>query len=274
MNNDFRVDLHCHSTCSDGQLTPIELLRLAAKIGLQGLSITDHDTIAAYSQETLQEAASLGLNLCSGVEFSCQCDDTNVHLLGYNFDITSQPLHQLCLRHKERRRERNAKILKKLAAKGMFLNEEDLVKKIHTNVIGRPHIAYLMIEKGYVKSIDEAFRFYLGDGKCCFDPGEAFSVDETIEVIHSAQGKVFIAHPHLIRKNRLVRELLKKPIDGIECYYGLFRLQDNQRWLTLAQEHQLLVSGGSDFHGDLKPYIPLGASWVDQDTFNKIMQKT
>lgn len=274
MSMDFRVDLHCHSNCSDGQLTPVELLRLAHKLGLKGLSITDHDTVEAYSQETFDEAKALNLILCTGVEFSCQFNDVNVHVLGYNFDLSSERLKNLCLRHQHRRKDRNAKILKKLAAKGMPLDEEELSTKIKTNVIGRPHIAYLMIEKGYVSSISEAFNLYIGDGKSCFDPGDSFSIDETLEILHEANGKAFIAHPHLIKRRKIVRELLKKPLDGLECYYALFKHRDNQKWLDIVNERNWLISGGSDFHGELKPYISLGASWVDEATLAKIMQRS
>lgn len=270
---DFKADLHCHSTCSDGQLSSFELLKLAHSLGLKGLAITDHDTIEAYTPELFDEAKSLGILICTGVEFSCQFNDVNIHVLGYNFDITSKRLNDLCIRHQHRRKHRNAKILKKLAANGMPIDEEELSSKLKTNVIGRPHIAYLMIEKGYVSSIREAFNLYIGDGKSCFDPGESFSIDETLEILHEAKGKGFIAHPHLIKRRKIVRELLKKPFDGLECYYALFRAHDNEKWLDIANRQNWLISGGSDFHGALKPYIPLGASWVDESTFAKIMQR-
>ena len=273
MNSDFKADLHCHSSCSDGQLSPLELLNLAHSKELKGLSITDHDTVEAYTPELFDEAKSLGIVLCTGVEFSCQLNDVNVHVLGYNFDLSSERLKNLCIRHQHRRKHRNAKILKKLAANGMPIDEEELSNKVKTNVIGRPHIAYLMIEKGYVTSISEAFQLYIGDGKSCFDPGESFSIDETLEILHEAQGKGFIAHPHLTKRRKILRELLKKPFDGLECYYGNFRASENAKWLDIANRQNWLVSGGSDFHGDLKPYISLGSSWVDEVTLAKIMQR-
>lgn len=269
---EFRADLHCHSTHSDGQNTPEQLLHLAHEKGLKGLSITDHDTVDAYTPETFELARSLNIVLCTGVEFSCQFNGVSIHVLGYGFDPTSKVLQDLCQRHQLRRSRRNVNILKKLTMQGMPLSEEELNNKMSTHVIGRPHIAYLMIEKGYVNSIAEAFNRYIGDGKSCFDPGEVFSIDETIEVIHAAQGKAFIAHPHLIKRKKILRELLKKPFDGLECYYGLFKKHENQRWLDLAEKQGWLISGGSDFHGDLKPYISLGASWVDETAFARILE--
>ena len=269
----FRADLHCHSRCSDGSLTPLELLEKAHQIGLQGLSITDHDTIKAYDGELFKKAEELGLILCSGVEFSCQLKGVNVHILGYGFDVTSKQLQEFCIKHQKRRRERNLKILLKLRQYQMVVTEEELESIPLVHVIGRPHIAALMLQKGYVSSIKEAFDRYLGDGKCCFDQGGAFSVDETITLIHQAGGKAFIAHPHLIKKSKIVKELLEKKFDGLEGYYALFHKADNQRWVDRAQEKGWLISGGSDFHGDLRPFIPLGASWVDEVTFQNIIQK-
>ncbi|MEI8300987.1 MAG: PHP domain-containing protein [Chlamydiota bacterium] len=269
----FRADLHCHSRCSDGSLTPLELLEKAHQIGLQGLSITDHDTIKAYDGELFKKAEELGLILCSGVEFSCQLKGVNVHILGYGFDVTSKQLQEFCMKHQKRRRERNLKILLKLRQHQMVITEEELESIPLVHVIGRPHIAALMLQKGYVTSIKEAFDRYLGDGKCCFDQGGAFSVDETITLIHQAGGKAFIAHPHLIKKSKIVKELLEKKFDGLEGYYALFHKADNQRWVDRAQEKGWLISGGSDFHGDLRPFIPLGASWVDEVTFQNIIQK-
>jgi len=270
----FRADLHSHSTCSDGQLTPQELLQRASEVGLQGLSITDHDTVEAYTPELFSFAKTLGVQLCTGVELSCQIHKASVHILGYAMDPHCPQLVALCTRHKQRRLERNKRILSKLTAHGMPISQEELLGDIHAQVIGRPHIAHLMIKKGYVASVAEAFHRYLGDGKCCFDAGEAFSVDEAIDIIHQAEGKAFIAHPHLIQRKKILRELLKKPFDGLECYYGAFELHQNRKWLELAQQQGWLISGGSDFHGDSKPYIYLGSSWVNEEAFLRIMGKS
>lgn len=267
---EFKADLHCHSTCSDGQLTPVELVHKAASIGLKGLSITDHDTIEAYSRELFKEAENLNILICPGVEFSCQIRGVSVHILGYDFDINSTQIKELCTRHKFRRKERNKSILKKLSSKGIVIGEEELDALPHTNVIGRPHIAYVMMQKGIVGSIQEAFHKFLGDGKSCYDPGESFAVEETIRIIHDAGGKAFIAHPHLVKRKKVLRELLQNAFDGLECYYASFSRRDNEKWLQICKEKGWLVSGGSDFHGDLKPYNALGSSWVDKETFDKI----
>ncbi|NGX39022.1 MAG: 5'-3' exoribonuclease [Chlamydiae bacterium] len=271
--NEFRADLHCHTICSDGSLSPTELLEHAKKIGLSGLSITDHDTVAAY-KEAIPVARRLGLLLGSGVEFSSMWEGMSVHVLGYDIDLKSSPLLELCVRHIERRRDRNRAILKKLHDRGYELSVEELEKKmVGARPIGRPHIALALIEKGYVSTVQEAFDKLLGDKAPCFDPGSPITTDETIEVIHAAGGKAFIAHPHVIREKERIQMLLEKPFDGIEVYYSKFLPHQEKRWEKCAKKRCLLMSGGSDFHGEVKPSVPLGASWVDQKTFEQIFQK-
>jgi predicted metal-dependent phosphoesterase TrpH len=269
----FRADLHCHSTCSDGSLTPVELVRQAKETGLSGLSITDHDTIEAY-QTAPQEAKKCGIFLGTGAEFSASYKKESIHILAYDFSLESEVLNDFCKKHELRRKKRNERILAKLKKYRMPVEIEELEKTFpKAKTIGRPHIAKLMIDKGYVKTIKEAFSHYLGDGKCCYDAEETFSVEETIRVIHEAEGKAFLAHPHLLRSSKLLTQLLVFPFDGIECHYGKFTPQEEGRWVSLAKEKNLLISGGSDFHGDDKTYLPLGTSWIDEECFNKIFTR-
>ena len=262
----FRADLHCHTQCSDGSLTPTELILLAKQVGLQGISITDHDNIAAYTT-AISAAQKEGILLGTGVEFSCDHKGQNVHVLGYGFSLTSSDIAELCSRHTIRRKERNSGILKKLSASRMPIEEDEL----KGTMIGRPHIAQIMVKKGYVSSIKEAFNLYIGDGKSCYVRGDAFSLKETIDAIHRGGGKAFLAHPHLYSRTALVEEILSSSsFDGLECHYSRCHPYQERRWLKLALKRQLLISGGSDFHGDIKPQIPLGCSWVDKETFDRI----
>jgi len=264
----FQADLHCHTTCSDGSLTPVQLIELAKKKGLQGLSITDHDTIAAY-ESAIPAAKSAGILLGTGVEFSADFEGTSVHILGYDFLLTNEELRAFCLAHQKRRQERNSAILMKLKQQKMPIEEEEL-EALTGTTIGRPHIAYLMLQKKYVSSIKEAFHLYLGEGKLCYAPGLPFTVQQTIDLIHKAEGKAFIAHPHLINDSKVILALLKMNFDGIECYYARCALEKERRWLKIAKKYNWLISGGSDYHGDLRPYSPLGCSWVDRSHFLQI----
>jgi predicted metal-dependent phosphoesterase TrpH len=267
----FRADLHCHTTCSDGTVTPVELVALAKKIGLAGLSITDHDTIDAY-ETAIPAAHAEGLVLGTGVEFSCAFQSTSVHILGYDYQLDNQEIRSFCKRHQQRRHDRNREILQKLERVHMPL-DPNLLEKLGSGgrTIGRPHIAQLMVDKGYVGTIKEAFNLYLADDKGCYVPGVTFSVAETIDVIQQAGGKAFLAHPHLLGDGKMLKELLKLHFDGIECHYARCAPEKERRWLKIAKEKNWLISGGSDFHGAVKT-VPLGCSWVDEETFHKIFQ--
>jgi len=265
------ADLHCHTTCSDGSESPQQLIQLAKQIGLKGISITDHDSIDAY-KEAIPAAKAIGIRLGTGVEFSCEFQGISLHLLGYDFDLTNLGIHQLCERHRKRRESRNLAILAKLRAAGMPIAYEELLAA-SKGTIGRPHIAQLMLEKGYVKNLREAFNRYIGEtGTCydsCYDSGEPFTVEATIQVIHAAKGKAFVAHPQLLPPEFPVEELLKLPLDGLECYYcRLFK----KAWVEYAQSRGWIMSGGSDFHGSSKSEGELGCSGVDEATYDRIFQ--
>lgn len=258
----FRADLHTHTSCSDGSYTPQQLIELAKERGLQAISITDHDTIEAYSQ--IEDAGSLVLG--TGVEISCSFEEGSVHILGYDFSLDSPSMMQLCLAQKERRRQRNLAIFERLAKVKKPIAEEE----VRAGQIGRLHIAKCMVDKRYVGSIKEAFSLYLAEQRCCYVKGDFCSVEEAIAAIHQGGGKAFLAHPHLIPKRRWVKKLLQLPFDGIECFYGTFHRSEADKWLKVASERNLLISGGSDFHGVNKPFTPLGASWVDHTRFQQL----
>lgn len=266
----FRTDLHCHSTCSDGSLTPEQLVDLAVAKDLQGLSITDHDTVASYPQ-IIDYAASKGIQMITGVEFSAHFNEKSVHILGYGFTPSDPGILDLCERHQERRKLRNLEILKKLNALDLPITEEELYA-IPSHTIGRPHIALLMVQKGYVPDFKRAFNRFLGDGKKCFVPGPMISVEETLDVIKKAHGKAVIAHPHLYSNKKFVRKVLALGFDGMECNYACLPFELNAPWHTMANEFALIRTGGSDFHGDKKPGIPLGASSVGLDVFQQLSQ--
>jgi hypothetical protein len=265
---DFRADLHCHSTCSDGSFTPIELVRHAHDIGLSALAITDHDNCTAYG-EALAEAERLGVQLLTGVEFSTHCDDSSIHILGYGFPPQSIEIAGLAERHRQRRHVRNRAIFEQLARKGITFTAEE-IDRCCCGMNGRPHIAQLMVAKGYVPTIVDAFKRYLADGASCFVKGDTIATEETIELIHRAKGLAVLAHPHLIKGKGLVRKLLAMSFDGIECYYAKFPMSNHKRWLDIARQKGWLITGGSDFHGDIKPMLPLGSSWVGMEHFKPL----
>lgn len=273
--NEFRADLHCHSLCSDGTMSPSEIIDLAIKMGLNGLSITDHDTIAAYP-EAILEAQSKNIQMIPGVEFSAIHRQTSVHILAYSFSLNSPIIKSFCQLHQKRRERRTMEILKLLAAQGMSLSLDDFPSDLLVpslkHSMGRPHIALAMLKKGYVTSIQQAFHHYLGEGKPCYIPSSAFTVEETIELIHRANGLAIIAHPHLIENHAVCRDLLEMNFDGIEGYYARFQMTDHERWLKIGARKGWIITGGSDFHGSIKPNLSLGSSYVNEETFALLKQ--
>lgn len=265
----FKADLHCHSTCSDGSLTPEQLVLRAKEIGLHALSITDHDTIDAY-ETAIPAAKKAGLTLGTGVEFSCMHKKVSVHILGYDYSLTSPAIKDLCHRHLKRRADRNRAILQNLTRLGMPISEEELLKMGKSKSLGRPHIAHLMVKKGYVPSVRDAFHRYLAENKPAYASGEPFMAEETIEILHQAGGKAFIAHPQLLPTP--VSQILALQFDGIECFYAKLGHDVANKWMKIAAEKKWLISGGSDFHGDMRSDIELGSSFVDEKIFNTIFQ--
>ena len=265
------ADIHAHSNASDGSCTPSELVSLAKEKGLSGLSITDHDTILAY-QEAIPAAQKLGLKLGVGIEFSCVFEENDVHLLGYDFDLHSPEIAHLCERHQNRRAHRNLQIIEKLRDHKIDISLDEIQGA--EGSIGRPHIAELLLKKGYVGSIKEAFHRYLGEGKSCYARGDILTVDETIETLHKAHGKAFIAHPQLLSHAFPIDKLLEKPFDGIECWYGNLSPKSAEKWERIARTKKWLMSGGSDFHGSIKPDIALGSQGVTEEIFNQIFEHT
>lgn len=271
----FRADLHCHTTCSDGSETPEELIRIASQAGLKGLSITDHDSIEAY-KTALPIAQKLGIEMISGVEFSSVHKNVSVHVLAYSFSLKNPAIHAFCQKHLLRREKRNQEILTLLEKHKMPISHEEILEMLSDSpnikkTIGRPHIAQVMVKKKYVLTVEEAFKKYLGDGKPCFFRGEQFSIEETLEVIHQSKGLAIIAHPHLIERSSTIKQLLEMNFDGLEAYYAKFPPKHEQKWVRIAQFKKWLATGGSDFHGTIKPHIQLGCSWVREETF-RILQ--
>lgn len=265
---DFRADIHCHSTCSDGSDDPLTLVRKAKSISLQGLSITDHDTSAAYTPELFALAKELQLCILTGVEISSELEGIPVHILGYGYDLKSTSFADFLQEIQRRRIERNRTILKKLADQKMPIPEEELATlKSHT--VGRPHIAALMVKKGYVATFREAFERFLKDGAPCYAPGFKYTPLEAIQHIREGGGKAILAHPHFYKKGSYLRKILACPFDGIECYYASLPKELEHPWIQLAKERGWIATGGSDYHGTVKT-IPLGASWVNETIFNQL----
>lgn len=265
------IDLHCHSTFSDGTKTPEELVALALKKGLTGLSITDHDTVDAYPR-FIKCAKENGLRFISGVEFSSMHQDTPIHILGYSFKLDHPAITTLAQFHKTRRVERNSLIMEKLTKVGLPISLQEIEETLPhmSHQIGRAHIAYTLFKKGMIESPQEVFSKWIGEGKPCYVPSETPTVEKTVETIHEAGGFAVVAHPHLIKKRGVLKKILEFPFDGIEARYGNFLPTANQRFIDMAINRKLFITGGSDFHGEIRPHNHLGDSTTDEEVFQRI----
>jgi predicted metal-dependent phosphoesterase TrpH len=280
IKNYFRADLHTHTICSDGTLTPFELWDQAKAIGLQGLAITDHDTLDAYEKHFLSYTKQdSDLQLIYGAEFSASCREKSVHILAYGMNLKARPIKDLIEKQHNRRTQRNCLILEKLQSQlkkeGRPLPSNKYEEYLHLfqsspKPLGRPHIADLLVQHHIIEDRTRAFQSYLGDHAPCYVPGDSISIAETIDAIKKASGLAILAHPHLLHHS-IVKQVLASPFDGIEGYYARFAPHDNQRWITHAQNKNWIVTGGSDFHGAAKENNILGSSWTPEETFNLIV---
>jgi predicted metal-dependent phosphoesterase TrpH len=255
------VDLHTHSTASDGTFSPRELVYLAKKVGLKGLALTDHDTIDGLPQ-AYQTAKEEGLPFLCGVEISVKFDGPgHFHLLGY-FLEPPEELKEVLDRLKAARAERNKRMVEKLRELGIDITLDEL-QSIASGEIGRPHFAYLLVKKGYVKSIEEAFERYLKKGAPAYYPKALLTEEEAISAIKKAKGIPVLAHPITLKlsdealKSYLIR-LKELGLMGVEVYYSEHTKEYTKFLERLADELSLIKTGGSDFHGQNKPDIKLG----------------
>jgi predicted metal-dependent phosphoesterase TrpH len=265
---EFRADLHCHSSYSDGTKTPKEILFLAKEKWLKGLSITDHDTVDGYREDLFLLSKKLGIELITGVEISALYERETIHILGYNFDYRSSDLKSFLKDVKKKRFERNMKILENLEKLGMKIEEKELKSLKEKGTFGRPQIADLMVSKGYAKSFKEAFQKYLKDGGKCFVLGEKYSVKEVIDKLHEVKAKAILAHPHQIKDERVLREVLNLEFDGVEVHCGYMNFPG--KWVDTAREKNWIMTGGSDFHGSEKTYTALGSSYTSKEMFDRL----
>ena len=262
------VDLHTHSTASDGSLTPTELVEAAHRAGLRALALTDHDSVGGL-EEAGAAAARLGIGFLGGVELSVSHAGGSVHMLGYGVDPADPAFSARLADMQERRERRNRLMLERFAALGIPMTEADLVAAAGGALplanVGRPHFARLLIERGAVASFEEAFDRFLAKGKPAYVPKERVSPEEGIEAVHAGFGLAVLAHPIYAGTegrqdlDRLVERLAAAGLDGLECFYSDHSDADTAHFLALAGRLGLLVTGGSDFHGPAaRPDIRLG----------------
>lgn len=260
------VDLHCHSTASDGTLAPAEVVRLAQRNGLSALALTDHDTIGGVS-EAAGEAARLGIDFLPGIEISAEFPSPGtMHILGYGVDPNSTTLRDLTRTLIAGRDNRNPRIVAKLNEMGVAVSMKEWEDQAKGGVLGRPQLAAILHRKEYVSSIKEAFDKYIGQGAPAYFDKERLSPRRAFEMIRQSGGLPVLAHPVQLRTvndaqlERIVKDLLDLGLAGIEVIHSDHDQVLFERYAALARRYDLLQTGGSDFHGSNKKDIDLGVA--------------
>ncbi len=266
----YMADLHTHTTASDGQYAPTELVRMAKGQGLEAIAITDHDTVDGL-WEAVQAGKKYGLRIIQGIELSAK-EYPTFHILGYGITPDTPVLLKLCKRMKSRREERNERLLMFLYGKGIGLSLSEVTEIAGGDIIGRPHFAQAMVRHGYVSTNREAFDRYLDTVEYHEKvEGGKPSAQECIEAIKASEGKVSLAHPYQIgiscdELDILVKKLKDLGLDAIECFYPKYTAEEQKFYLHLANKYQLHCTGGSDFHGErVKPDVELAALKLELD---------
>ena len=257
------IDLHTHTTESDGTLTPGELVHLAKQIGLSGIGITDHDTFAGY-EKAVPFARQADLDLVRGIELNSKLDSRDVHLLAYFPSGEPSPKFSAWLEDQVAdRRNRNRRLADALRSRGINITLDE-VEARGRSLTGRPHFARVLVEKGYAANSEDAFRRYLGEHAPSYVQRQSASTEEVIQIIRSGDGIPVLAHPGRLSLARDVeRQLLirfkEAGLSGLEVYHSEHPAPLQAYYFQLAQELDLLPTGGSDFHGTAKPDVRLGS---------------
>lgn len=256
------IDMHMHTTYSDGKYTPKQLIDMAMKKGLNGISITDHDTVQGLKEanEYANEKKFLFIN---GIEFSTFLDDKEIHVLGYKIDYNNENLIKMTKKLKDSRESRGIQMIKKLNELGIKIDESDLYN-YSVESIGRPHIANILVDKGYVKNKDEAFSKYIGNDCPAYVERYKLSVDEAINLIKDSGGISVVAHPYLINNDDYLYKIIDMGIDGIEVYHSKHSYNTSIKYKYIAQKYNLYITGGSDFHGYIDDFNFFGKVGIER----------
>ncbi len=255
------IDLHTHSNCSDGSMTPTELVAHAAERGLKAIALSDHDTVAGID-EALEAGKHYGVEVVPAIEFSVQ-SDTETHILGFYIDHKSPILREALNNINVIRQQRTVNTCNKLRGLGFDVTMEEALEIAPAGIIGRAHFARLLVEKGYIASVREGFDKYLANGRPAYDGTQYLTAEMAVKLIDAIGGVSFVAHPHLIRlDDKALREFLiflkSCGLCGIEGYYNEYTPEMQDYFHSLASELGLQISGGTDYHAKMKPHIEIG----------------
>ena len=269
------IDLHVHTTASDGTASPAEAVKLAKAAGLSAIAITDHDTVSGYA-EAAEAGKALGVEVIPGIEISTKYGRA-VHILGYYIDPDSDKLAPVLEWVVHDRDERNRKMAELMAADGLPVSYEEMHRRFGT-VIGRPHFAEVLVELGLAKDIRDAFDRYVEKGQKYYLPRNFLSIERSIEIIREAGGVPVLAHPVQYKLDdaglrELIEHCMESGLQGMECRYSGYSVEQSKYLGRLAEEYGLIKTGGSDFHGDNKRHISIGTGTGHLEVPYKYLEK-
>jgi len=268
------IDLHTHSTASDGQYAPAEIAARAAAAGTEVWALTDHDTVAGQ-EVGAAEARRLGMRFVPGIELSVFLDRREIHVLGHFVD----PLHATLRKFEdflaEHRRERMGKIIEKLKALGIHLSPEDIVRHSGGKTIGRPHVARALVAAGVVASVKEAFDRYLGEGKPAYEGRYRLTAEDAVSLVRGAGGVATLAHPGVSKIEACdLARLRAMGFDGVEAYHPDHVPSQLEKYLRIAAELDLVATAGSDFHGEaVAPDRALGTTTMPVEDLDRLERR-
>lgn len=266
-------DLHTHTVASDGKLKPLDLVKLAWGKGLSTIAITDHDTVDGL-EEALTGASLYNLEVIPGIELSTEWEGRDVHLLGYYIDFQGDNLLNFLYQLQQDRQQRGLKMVTKLRELGYELTWDEVARFVQGKAVGRLHIAQALVAKGFMPSIEAAFGELLERGRPAYVPRYKISPAEAVQLISAWRGVAVLAHPGLIGKDEIIRELVAYGLQGLEVYYPLHDREAVARYHSLARELNLLVTGGSDFHGlNIPEHSELGAATVSEEEIDRLKER-
>ncbi|MGB6129217.1 MAG: PHP domain-containing protein [Psychrilyobacter sp.] len=271
------IDLHMHSTFSDGTQTPTQLVERAKQNNVKVMAITDHDNIDGLKEGRI-EAEKKGITFVNGIEISANFKNKDIHILGYFLNLEDKKFLEWLKNLQEKRFNRTLEILKKLSNLGIEINLSEVQGEVLGNVIGRPHIAKMILKKGFATTMDEVFDRYLGDGQPAYVPKVGVDMIEVVKKLKANGAVVVLAHPHLISHPddtvvNIIDILIKNGLDGLELYYPSIILRKKNKLMKVAKKRNLILTGGSDFHGFHRPGIDLGAGNISIEVFEKMVEK-
>ena len=267
------VDLHVHTTFSDGMFTPEKVVKKAIELGMRAIAITDHDCVDGITP-AIEAAAGTSLEIIPGVEVSAIKKDTEIHILGYFIDWLNPKIAKRFQKMKENRVKRMKKMISLLKKEGLKVTEAEVFGSVKSGTVGRLHLARVMLKNKCVRNIKEAFDNYIGDGKPCCVRHERLDYRKAIDFIRASGGVPVIAHPATMGKDEFIASYKRAGLRGLEVYHSKQSGSSNSKYLKMAKEQDLIVTGGSDCHGMEPGKVLLGKVKVGYEVVTRLREES